>query len=115
MAWERPFIAVYLMTNRPFGTLYVGVTSSLIRRVREHRTGTVDGFTKRYGLHRLVWFRPYESIAYAIRKEKLIKGYPRDWKINLVNRENPDWLDLFPVIAPEPVWRHDPPASEVKS
>jgi len=112
MGWDRSFIAVYIMSNKTFGTLYVGVTSTLITRVRDHRERRLAGFTKRYGLTRLVWFQPHESIVHAIGKEKLIKSYPRDWKINLINRTNPDWADLYPVIAPEPVWRHDPPQEE---
>ena len=85
---------VYIMTNRPNGTLYVGVTSDIVRRTYEHRTGAIAGFTKRYGLHRLVWFEPHESVVVAIQRETSLKKYKRDWKINLIERENPHWEDL---------------------
>jgi len=91
---RRPFIAVYIMTNRPHGTLYIGVTANLAARVGQHRQGEIDGFTKRYGLHRLVWFEQHESIVVAIEREKSLKKYKRDWKINLIERDNPDWRDL---------------------
>src|SRR5665213_1989045 len=91
---RRPFIAVYMMTNRRHGTLYIGVTANLMGRVGQHREGTIPGFTQTYGLTRLVWFEQHESIA-AIRREKSLKKYKRDWKINLIERDNPDWEDLF--------------------
>lgn len=108
MGWDRSFIAVYLMTNKPYGTLYTGVSSRFVNRVRDHREGRLEGFTRRWGLTRLVWYEPHESVVAAIRKEKLIKSYPRDWKINLIERMNPRWEDLYPALVPEPVWRHDP-------
>ena len=89
---------VYIMTNRPNGTLYVGVTSNLPRRIWEHREGLLDGFTKRYGVTRLVWYETHDSIVEAIHREKQLKKYKRDWKINLIERENPEWLDLFPGL-----------------
>jgi putative endonuclease len=91
---RRPFIAVYIMANRPYGTLYIGVTSDLETRVDQHQSGQLGGFTKRYGLHRLVWFEPHEFIVVAIQREKSLKKYRRDWKINLIERENPNWEDL---------------------
>jgi putative endonuclease len=94
---RRPFIAVYMMANQPYGTLYIGVTSDLETRVNQHQAGDFGGFTKRYGLHRLVWFEPHESIVVAIRREKSLKKYKRDWKINLIERENPHWEDLSRV------------------
>ena len=84
----------YVMTNRPRGVLYVGVTSNLLRRVHEHRNGLVDGFTKQYGLGMLVHYEEYPLIVDAIRREKAIKHWRRDWKIALVEKENPDWVDL---------------------
>ena len=92
---RRPFIAVYMMTNRRHGTLYIGVTANLMGRVGQHREGAVPGFTQKYGLTRLVWFEQHESIVAAIRREKSLKKYKRDWKINLIERDNPDWEDLF--------------------
>ena len=91
---RRPFIAVYMMTNQAYGTLYTGVTANLPARVHQHRSGEVEGFTTRYGLRRLVWFEQHESIIDAIQREKSIKKYKRDWKINLIERDNPGWDDL---------------------
>jgi putative endonuclease len=82
------------MTNRLHGTLYVGVTNDLLRRAAEHREGVVEGFTQWYGLKRLVWFETHDSIETAIRREKLIKRWPRAWKVRLIEAENPEWLDL---------------------
>jgi putative endonuclease len=91
-------IAVYMMSNRKHGTLYTGVTSRFIGRIEEHRMGVVDGFTKKYGLKRLVWYELHETMLSAIRRETALKRYKRDWKINLIERENPHWTDLFPEI-----------------
>ncbi|MBV8681985.1 MAG: GIY-YIG nuclease family protein [Caulobacteraceae bacterium] len=91
---RRPFIAVYMMANRPYGALYIGVTSNLETRVDQHQAGQFEGFTKKYGLHRLVWFEEHESVVLAIRREKSLKKYKRDWKINLIERENPHREDL---------------------
>ena len=96
---RRPFIAVYIMTNRRNGTLYIGVTSDLITRVWQHREGATPGFTKTYGLDRLVWFEQYDSIAEAIQRETSLKRYKRDWKINLIERNNPSWDDLYPALS----------------
>lgn len=92
---RRPFICVYIMTNRRYGTLYVGVTANLIARIGQHRDGEVPGFTAKYGLKRLVWFEQHESIVGAIQREKSLKKYKRDWRINLIERDNPHWDDLF--------------------
>ena len=90
---------VYIMTNRPNGTLYVGVTSNLSRRAWEHRTGTVDGFTKRYGLKRLVYAEPHSHIAAAIQREKVLKHWPRLYKVRLIEAANPHWDDLYRFLA----------------
>ncbi len=90
---------VYFMTNRPNGVLYVGVTSDLIRRVYEHRCGFVDGFTRRYGLKRLVYFERYEDIRDAIQREHNIKHWPRAWKVRRIMIDNPDWNDLYTIIT----------------
>ena len=82
------------MTNRPYGTLYVGVTSDLVRRVWEHRGGLVEGFTERYGLKQLVHVERYEEIPAAIQREKNIKHWPRAWKVALIEKDNPNWDDL---------------------
>ncbi len=86
---------VYIMTNASFGTLYTGVTANLMARIDQHRQGAVPGFTQKYGLTRLVWFEQHGSIVAAIQREKSLKKYKRDWKINLIERDNPDWHDLF--------------------
>ncbi len=96
---EREFIAVYVMASRMRGTLYIGVTSDLIQRVYDHREGVRSGFTKTYGCKTLVWYAPYEVMTEAIQREKSLKRYPRDWKLNLIERENPHWLDLYPSIT----------------
>lgn len=98
------FIAVYMMASRRHGTLYVGVTSRLPTRVSEHRDGLVPGFTKTYGVKRLVWFETFELMTSAIHREKQIKKYRREWKINLIERDNPHWDDLYPsLFAPRVV------------
>ena len=86
---------VYIMTNRPNGTLYTGVTTDIARRVWEHREGLVKGFTKRYGLKRLVYMGFHEDIREAIRREKNMKHYSRAWKVRLILDANPDWQDLY--------------------
>ncbi len=83
------------MTDRPYGTLYVGVTNDIIRRAWEHREGLLGGFTKRYGLKRLVFVERHEEILRAIQREKNIKHWPRAWKIDLIVASNPGWDDLF--------------------
>ena len=83
------------MANRRNGTLYVGVTSDLSRRAYEHREGLNPGFTKTYALKRLVWYEPQESMIFAIHREKQLKKYKREWKINLIERDNPNWDDLY--------------------
>ena len=89
---------VYIMTNRPNGTLYVGVTSELVKRVWEHRSGVVPGFTKTYGLKQLVYFEAHETIEAAIRREKTIKTWLRAWKVRLITASNPDWTDLYETL-----------------
>ena len=96
------------MTNASYGTLYVGVTSNLYQRVHQHRAGTFEGFTKEHGLTRLVWFETFEFMTTAIRREKALKRYLRDWKINLIERDNPGWLDLSQDWDRPPVWKHGP-------
>jgi putative endonuclease len=86
---------VYMLANRRNGTLYVGVTSDLIRRVWEHKNDLVAGFTKRYRVHLLVWYELHESMIAAIEREKAIKGWRRKWKLELIEKENPDWWDLY--------------------
>jgi putative endonuclease len=85
---------VYILASRRNGTLYTGVTNDLARRTFEHRNGLVAGFTKRYGVHILVWYEVHDDIRLAIEREKHIKGWNRSWKLKLIERANPDWSDL---------------------
>ena len=85
---------VYTLASKPWGTLYVGVTSDIERRVFQHRHGLFDGFTKKYHVKSLVYFEEHGTAADAIHREKRIKKWPRAWKINLVRTDNPDWKDL---------------------
>jgi len=88
--------AVYMMASRKHGTLYIGVTSDLTGRVGQHREEVRDGFTKAHGVKRLVWFETHDGIEAAIHREKRLKKYKREWKINLIEQDNPNWDDLFP-------------------
>jgi putative endonuclease len=90
-----------MMASRKHGTLYIGVTSELIKRVVDHREGLKEGFTKLYDVKRLVWFERHENIALAIQRETSLKRYRREWKINLIERDNPNWDDLFPALLRE--------------
>jgi putative endonuclease len=90
---------VYILTNRRNGTLYVGMTNDLIKRVADHRAGTSEGFTKRYGVTRLVWFEEFAHVDDAITAEKRIKRWRRAWKIALIEEHNPEWIDNFPALA----------------
>jgi putative endonuclease len=89
---------VYILASRRNGTLYTGVTGDLVNRIWEHRSGLVEGFTKRYGVHRLVYFEVHDHMPEAIRREKQIKKWNRAWKIDLIERTNPRWHDLWPTI-----------------
>ncbi|MFN2355166.1 MAG: GIY-YIG nuclease family protein [Desulfopila sp.] len=90
---------VYILTSKDNGTLYVGVTGTLVRRVWQHKHDIVEGFTRRYGVHRLVWFEVHESMDAAITREKQIKNWMRRWKVALIERDNPNWLDLYDPIV----------------
>ena len=86
---------MYIMTNRPNGTLYVGVTANLARRTWEHREGVADGFTKQYGLKRLVYAERHDDIRNAIVRERRLKHWPRSWTVRLIRAANPEWADLY--------------------
>ncbi len=90
---------IYIMTNTRNGTLYVGVTSDLVRRCYEHRNSLLRGFTKQYGLKQLVYFEQHDDIRAAIQREKTIKHWPRAWKVRLIHASNPDWQDLFETLV----------------
>src|SRR5438132_7808219 len=90
---------VYLLASRRHGTLYLGVTSDLVRRVYEDKTKIMPGFTRRYGVDRLVWFEIYDDPATAISCEKELKKWRRDWKIRLIEEQDPEWRDLYETIV----------------
>ena len=94
---EKTYV-VYLLASRRRGTLYIGVTSDLVSRVTQHREDAVEGFTKRYGVHTLVWYDTFGDVLAAIQREKTMKKWPRQWKINLIERDNPNWIDLYPSL-----------------
>ena len=86
---------IYIMASKKNGTLYAGVTNNLLKRVYEHKNDLVAGFTKRYGIHRLVYYEQVEDINSAIQREKRLKKWRRQWKIDLIEQANPDWRDLY--------------------
>jgi len=85
---------VYILASKPYGTLYIGVTSNLADRIEAHRKGCVDGFTRQYGVHRLVYFEVHAEMYEAIQREKRLKKWNRAWKIRLIEEMNPEWKDL---------------------
>ena len=89
---------VYMVTNCPNGTLYVGVTTNLARRAWQHREGTIPGFTATYGLQRLVWFEQHVNVMGAIQRERNMKHWRRAWKVRLILELNPGWVDLYDQI-----------------
>ena len=90
---------VYILASGRNGTLYIGVTNDLVRRVHEHKTKAVDGFTKKYGVDRLVYFEVFDYGQAAIQRERTMKHWRRDWKIGLIERDNPEWRDLYDSVA----------------
>ncbi len=90
---------VYVIANRRNGTLYVGVTSDLVKRVWEHQNNLAEGFTKRYDVHTLVWFEQHATMESAIAREKTIKEWKRRWKLDLIEQQNPEWRDLYSDIV----------------
>jgi putative endonuclease len=95
---DRPYF-VYIMANRRKGTLYVGVTNDLLRRAHEHREGLVPGFTSKYGVRLLVYCEPHDDITVAIAREKQVKRWRREWKFALIERANPEWIDLWASLS----------------
>jgi putative endonuclease len=94
---------VYILASQRNGTLYTGVTSDLIARIYQHREGKLDGFTKEHGVHRLVWFESHETMESAITREKRIKKWLRAWKVDLIETNNPRWLDLAEQFGFDPL------------
>jgi len=86
---------VYMLSSKRNGTLYIGVTSDLVTRVYQHENDLADGFTKRYGVHNLVWYEMHQSPESAIQKEKELKKWRRAWKLDLIEQQNPGWKDLY--------------------
>src|SRR5689334_1423494 len=95
----EPTYVVYLLASGRNGTLYIGSTVDLVGRVREHREGRFPGFTKKYGVTKLMWFEPQESMLAARYRERQIKTWKRQWKIDLFQQINPNWDDLYPALA----------------
>ena len=91
--------AVYILASKRNGTLYIGVTSDLVKRIWEHKNNMVEGFTKRYGVHQLVWYELHESMESAIVREKQLKNWKRKWKLELIEKSNPNWQDLYLLIV----------------
>ena len=91
--------AVYILSSKRNGTLYIGVTSNLVKRVWEHKNNMVEGFTKRYRVHQLVWYEVHESMESAILREKRLKDWKRSWKLKLIESTNKDWHDLYDTIV----------------
>ena len=91
--------AVYILASERNGTLYIGVTSDLPKRVYEHRNGSVDGFTKKYGIHRLLYYELHDDMLSAITREKQLKKWNRAWKLELIEEKNPEWKDLWDEIV----------------
>ena len=90
---------VYLLASERNGTLYVGVTSNVVKRVWEHKNHVVEGFTKKYRVDRLVWYEAHETMESAIQREKAIKEWQRAWKLRLIEEFNPDWVDLYETLC----------------
>ena len=86
---------IYILANKRNGTLYIGVTSNLVKRVHEHKNNIIDGFTKKYSIHKLVYYEITDDIESAIRREKQLKKWNRKWKLNLIENSNPKWIDLY--------------------
>ncbi|MHB9021168.1 MAG: GIY-YIG nuclease family protein [Halothiobacillus sp.] len=91
--------AVYILASQRNGTLYIGVTSDLIKRIWEHKNNVVEGFTQKYNVHQLVYFEQHQEMLAAITREKQLKKWNRDWKLALIEKNNPDWRDLWGDIA----------------
>ncbi len=89
----------YILASKKYGTLYIGVTSDLIKRIWQHREGVVEGFTDKYIVHKLVHFEAFDEITFAIEREKQLKRWHRPWKINLIEENNPDWEDLYSSLT----------------
>ena len=90
---------VYILCSKRNGTLYTGVTSDLIKRIHEHKNNLIEGFTQKYNVHNLVWYETHKSATSAITREKQIKKWKRAWKLELIEKQNPQWNDLYEIIC----------------
>jgi putative endonuclease len=90
---------VYILASRIGGTLYIGITNDLVRRIFEHKSKSIESFTEKYDVVKLVYFEQFDDPENAIKREKRLKKWPRTWKISLIQKDNPDWNDLYPEIA----------------
>jgi len=90
---------VYILASKKNGTLYIGVTSDLVKRCYEHKKDLIDGFTKKYQVHTLVYYETHNDIREAIKREKQLKKWNRDWKVRIIEDNNPEWLDLYDEIV----------------
>ncbi|MFZ2029466.1 MAG: GIY-YIG nuclease family protein [Vitreimonas sp.] len=99
---RHAFIAVYIMASKRNGTLYLGVTDNLIRRAHQHREGLIDGFSKKYRCKLLVWYEQHTEISAAIAREKNMKKWRREWKLNVIEKTNPQWRDLYDDFSNPP-------------
>ena len=101
-------IATYILASRRNGTLYIGVTSDLLSRINDHKQGRFDGFAKKYGCRTLVWWEQHDDISIAIAREKQLKAWERAWKLELIEKENPTWRDLYDdLLLPRHLRRDD--------
>ena len=91
--------AVYILASKQNGTLYIGVTSDLVKRIWEHKTDVADGFTKKYAVHRLIYYESHSDMASAITREKQLKKWNRAWKLKLIEEKNPEWKDLWDEVV----------------
>jgi putative endonuclease len=91
---------VYILANRRNGTLYIGITSNLMRRIYEHKNGLVEGFTKTYSVYLLVYYEEYNDVRNAIEREKILKKWNRKWKMRIIEEKNPEWNDLYEELKP---------------
>jgi putative endonuclease len=90
---------VYMLASKRNGTLYIGVTSNMLKGIWEHKNGVVEGFTKKYRVHMLVWYEQHENTESAIKRERSMKEWQRDWNIQLIEKSNPEWTDLYRGLA----------------
>jgi putative endonuclease len=90
---------VYMLASKRNGTLYIGMTSNLLKRIWEHKNGAAEGFTKKYRVHMLVWYEQHENAESAIKRERSMKEWQRDWKIQRIEENNPEWIDLYRGLA----------------